>query len=175
MPCVDIFFSQLKKWTINSVFVQGIMQQYTHFFWLQHTLFNISGSRPPNYKGTASSLQGIACRSPDGSMPQSAWTARARSMLLAALIIYCCCICKVLCVPLTHHRKTRAGTEYCHDTHFLYKCYDCKKEYSKCLVFHNLKYRSDMYWLISEMSLQLVLNPPNTATVNKKCLDFLSR
>ena len=84
---VDIFFSQLQKRTINSVFVRGIMQQYTHFFWLQHTLFNTSGSRPPNYKGTASSSQGIACRSPDSSMPQGARTARAHSTLLAALII----------------------------------------------------------------------------------------
>ena len=87
MPHVVIFFSQLEKQTINSVFVWGIMQKYMHFFWFQHTLFNISGIRPPNYKGTASSSQGVACRSPDGSMPQGAWTARARSTLLAALII----------------------------------------------------------------------------------------
>ena len=52
----------------------------THtFFWLQHTLFDSSGSRPPNYKGTASSMWGIACRSPDGSMLQGAWTVRAHA------------------------------------------------------------------------------------------------
>ena len=32
IPPVDIFFSQLQKQTINSVFVQGIMQQFTQFF-----------------------------------------------------------------------------------------------------------------------------------------------
>ena len=32
MPCVDILFSQLQKRTIDSVFVQGIMQQFTQFF-----------------------------------------------------------------------------------------------------------------------------------------------
>ena len=32
MPHVDIFISQLQKRTIISVFVWGIMQQYTHCF-----------------------------------------------------------------------------------------------------------------------------------------------
>ena len=40
MTCVDILFSQLQKRIINSVFVQGIMQQLTQFFWLQCTLLN---------------------------------------------------------------------------------------------------------------------------------------
>ena len=31
-------------------------------------------------------LRGVACGSPDGSMPRGAWTARARPTLLAALI-----------------------------------------------------------------------------------------
>ena len=87
MPRVDIFFSQLQKRTIDSVFVWGIMQQYTQFFWLQHTLFSTSGSRPLNYKGTASSLEGVVSRSPDGSMPRRVWTARARSLPPAALNI----------------------------------------------------------------------------------------
>ena len=86
MPRVDILFSQLKKWTINSVFVQGIMQQFTQFFWLQRTLFHTRNSRPPNYEGTTSSAEGVAWTIPDGSMPWGAWTARARSTLLAALI-----------------------------------------------------------------------------------------
>ena len=87
MPHVDILFSQLQKQTIDSVFVQGIMQQFTQFFWLQRTLLNISSHRPPNYKGTTSSAEGVAWTSPDGSMPRHAWTARARSALLAVLII----------------------------------------------------------------------------------------
>ena len=52
MPQVDILLSQLQKWTIDSVFVRGIMQQFTQFFWLQCTLFNTGSSRQPNYKGT---------------------------------------------------------------------------------------------------------------------------
>ena len=51
--CLILHFSQLQKRTIDSVFVQGIMQQYTQFFFFfflrQRTLFNTSGSRPPNY------------------------------------------------------------------------------------------------------------------------------
>ena len=77
-------FLQLEKQTIDSVFVRGIMQQFTQFFWLQRTLFNTTGSKPPNYKGTASSSEGVACRSPNGSMPRRPWTARARSSVLAA-------------------------------------------------------------------------------------------
>ena len=87
MPRGDIFFSQIEKRIIVSVFVRGIMQQFTQFFWLQHTLFNISNSMQPNYKGTTSSAEGVAWTSPDSSIPWRAWTARARSSLLAALII----------------------------------------------------------------------------------------
>ena len=83
MPCVEILLSQLQKRTIDSVFVWGIMPQYTQFFWLQHTLFHMGSSRPPNYKGTTSSAE---LTSPEGSKPRLKWTARARSLLLAALI-----------------------------------------------------------------------------------------
>ena len=38
------------------------------FFWLQHTLFNTSRRRTPNYKGTTSSAEGSAWISPNSSM-----------------------------------------------------------------------------------------------------------
>ena len=60
----------------------------THSFSDFSIHYYTSESRPPNYKGTASSSQGVACRSPDGSMPRGAWTTRARSTLLAALVIF---------------------------------------------------------------------------------------
>ena len=88
MPHVDILFSQLQKRTINSVFVRGIMQQFTQFFWFQLTLFDTGNSRLPNYKGTSFAVEGVAWTSPDGNMPQRMWTARAPSLLLAASIIF---------------------------------------------------------------------------------------
>ena len=61
MPRVHNVFSQLQRRTIDSVFVRGIMLQFTQLFWLQRTLFHTSNSRPPNYKATTSSAEGIAC------------------------------------------------------------------------------------------------------------------
>ena len=76
MPHVGIFVSQLQKWTINSVFVWGIMHV--------HYLIPAGAGHQIIQKQL---LQGVACGSPDGSMPRGAWTARARPTLLAALII----------------------------------------------------------------------------------------
>ena len=68
MPCVHILFNQLQRRTINSVFVEDIMQQFTQFFWLQGTLFHTGNSRPPNYKAMTSSAAGVAWACPDCSM-----------------------------------------------------------------------------------------------------------
>ena len=68
------------------------------FLWLQNTLFDTSRSSLPNYKGK-NFLSGRCCVDKprrqrastaaciDSSMPRRAWTARARSSLLAALIL----------------------------------------------------------------------------------------
>ena len=65
-----------------------------------HTLFHRSGRKQPNYKWN-NFLNGKCCLNkyrcqhattaarPDSNMPRHAWTARARSSLLAALISKC--------------------------------------------------------------------------------------
>ena len=50
---------------VDSVFVWGIMQQFTQFFWLQHTLLHTGSSRPPNYNGMTSLVEGVVWTSVD--------------------------------------------------------------------------------------------------------------
>ena len=84
ISCLDNGYKPLLKYLyVNTVVVLSLFVLHVdcrEFFWFYHILFNTSGSRPSNNKGTASSMEGVVWTSPTAATAWHARPVRARSL-----------------------------------------------------------------------------------------------